>query len=344
MLRQVGEPVSESDFTAAAFKAPDFDALERALDYFAENFDEDEYPDGAAFAESLAALRQRAAELDPDDADAGAALRAEFDALQKKALLANPELDFDSALFVRRNPQALGLPENYNSNSVLPQTGYRDELARLNLRSGETTVVYKPANGEFVGDLELYYDASKIMFSSPNLDVKRWRVWELSLDADGAAAGEPIILPQIIAPDVDNYDACYLPDDRIIFCSTACQTGVPCIDGSGHVCNLYIKEKDDSIRQLTIEQDHDWNPVVLGNGRVMYLRWEYVDLPHAFSRIIFHMNPDGTNQSELYGSGSYWPTALFGARPLPGSSTKFVGIATGHHELHRQGDLVLFAN
>ena len=97
------------------------------------------------------------------------------------------------------------------------------------------------------------------------------------------AQDAPEISPLINDPDVDNYDGCYLPDDRIIFCSTASITGVPCINGSGHVCNLYIKELDGSIRQLTIEQDHDWNPTVMNNGRVMYLRWEYVDLPHAFA-------------------------------------------------------------
>jgi beta-lactamase class A len=53
------------------------------------------------------------------------------------------------------------------------------------------------------------------------------------------------------------------------------------------------------------------------------------------------MNPDGTGQREFYGSGGYWPNAIFYARPIPNSPTKFVGIVTGHH-VGRAGDLVLF--
>lgn len=345
--------LAEDAATPPVYVAPDFAAQRRALEWFAENYDEDEYP-SAEFAKRLDALQARSDDLARRAREKGASvelaadadqLRAEFYALQKEAALANPEIDFDSFLYVRRNPNQLGLPENYNSNSVLPPTGYDDELRRFNLRTGESTLVYKSPNGEFVGDLELYYDASKVMFSSPNpAENNRWRVWELPLAAteEQQAKIAPKVVPLVNEPDVDNYDACYLPDDRIIFCSTASMTGVPCINGSGHVCNLYSKELDGSIRQLTLEQDHDWNPVVLNNGRVMYLRWEYVDLPHAFSRIVFHMNPDGTNQSELYGSGSYWPNSIFYPRPLPGDSSKFVGIATGHHELNRQGELVVF--
>ena len=340
--------------TPPAYVAPDFEALQRALDWFDENYDFDEYPNGAWYSARLSELKTRSDNLAKTAAESGASpgidaqsaeLHAEFAKLQKEALLDNPEIDFDSFLYIRRNPDQLGLPENYNSNSVIPPTGYNDELRRFNFRTGESTLVYKTENGAFVGDLELYYDASKVMFSSPDPAANnRWRLWELPLaeNPEDQAKLAPEIVPLINNPDVDNYDGCYLPDDRIVFCSTASMTGVPCINGSGHVCNLYSKELDGSIRQLTLEQDHDWNPVVLNNGRVMYLRWEYVDLPHAFSRIVFHMNPDGTNQSELYGSGSYWPNSVFYPRPLPGDSSKFVGIVTGHHELNRQGELIIF--
>ncbi len=348
LLVQVGEPIDESEFTAPRYVAPDFDALQRALDYFAEQFDEEEYPQGAEYAARLDALRERSDKLFEQATisdDEKNAIFADFSALQKEALLASPELDFDAFLFVRRDPKQMGLPENYNSNSVIPATGYDDALCRFNFRTGKSNVVYKPEHGEFVGDLELYYDATKVMFSSPDVSAgNRWRLWELQIDPESeeTASAAPVVSPLINDADVDNYDGCYLPDDRVVFCSTACQSGVPCINGSGHVCNLYLKERDGAIRQLTLEQDHDWNPVVMNNGRVMYLRWEYVDLPHAFSRIMFHMNPDGTNQSELYGSGSYWPNSVFYARPLPGEGSKFVGVVGGHHEQNRVGDLVIF--
>ena len=55
-----------------------------------------------------------------------------------------------------------------------------------------------------------------------------------------------------------------------------------------------------------------------------------------------HMNPDGSDQKEYYGSNSYWPNSLFNARPLPGRPGMFAGIVSGHHGVKRLGELVLF--
>ncbi|NQT11944.1 MAG: SUMF1/EgtB/PvdO family nonheme iron enzyme, partial [Planctomycetes bacterium] len=88
--------------------------------------------------------------------------------------------------------------------------------------------------------------------------------------------------------------------------------------------------------------DHNWCPTVLNSGRVLYLRWEYSDIPHYVGRILFHMNPDGTGQAEYYGSNSYWPNSLFYARPIPGHPTQVVAIVGGHHDNPRMGELVLF--
>lgn len=143
--------------------------------------------------------------------------------------------------------------------------------------------------------------------------------------------------------DVDNYDACYLPSGNIIFSSTACFKGVPCVKGSDHVANLYVMdERGEQMRQLTFDQDHDWCPTVMENGRVLYQRWEYSDIPHFASRLLFQMNPDGTEQAEFYGSNSYWPNSMFYARPIPGHSSKFVAVISGHHDVPRMGELVLF--
>ena len=97
-----------------------------------------------------------------------------------------------------------------------------------------------------------------------------------------------------------------------------------------------------TLRRLTFDQDANWHPVVLNNGRVMYVRWEYTDLTHYFSRIVMHMNPDGTEQRALYGSGSVFPTSIYDVQPLPEHPTQFVGIISGHHGTVRSGRLILF--
>jgi len=306
-----------------------------------------EYPRGEEFWGRLAALKARQAEIGKQEhspasnalaeGDLANAVR-EFKQLQTEALLANPLLDFSRLLVVKRATRQLGLPANYLGNSSLPPNGYENQIAVLSpVRPGGTvTGLYQPAHDRFVGDVRLDYDARRLMFSMPNTGG-RWRVFEM--DVDGSGLEE---LQLIDEPDVDNYDACYLPDGRIVFSSTACFAGIPCVNGEGHVANLYLRERSGAIRQLTVEQDHDWCPTVLNNGRVLYLRWEYTDLPHAFSRILFHMNPDGTEQMEYYGSSSYWPAAMFYARPIPNHPTKVVAIVTGHHGAARMGELVIF--
>ena len=105
---------------------------------------------------------------------------------------------------------------------------------------------------------------------------------------------------------------------------------------------MYVMDGDGSnIRQLCFEQDHSYCPTVLNDGRILYLRWDYTDTPHVWNRILFSMNPDGTNQMEYYGSNSYWPNSIFYARPIPDHPTKIVGIVTGHH-VGRVGELIVF--
>jgi Tol biopolymer transport system component len=95
---------------------------------------------------------------------------------------------------------------------------------------------------------------------------------------------------------------------------------------------MYQMDRDGrNIRQITFDQDHNYNPTVMNDGRVLYLRWEYTDVPHVWARYLFSMNPDGTDQRAYYKSGSYWPNSTFYARPVPGHPTKVAGIVTGHH-------------
>jgi formylglycine-generating enzyme required for sulfatase activity len=331
-------PIAPAPARAAdAVTDASWEALRLAVDDLVRTFGE-RYPRGEAYLAQLAALRK---EWTAADGAARDAVAARFKALQREALLANPLVDIDRLLVVKRgvNSPRLGLPANWESNSSLPHTGYDDEIAVMSDLRGKPRLatLYRPDGGRFVGDVDLDWDAWRMLFSMPAAGG-RWQVHEIAADGSGLRQ-----LPLITERDVDNYDACYLPDGRIMFTSTAPFVGVPCVTGSSHVSNIYLYDPaNGGIRRLTFEQDHDWCPTVLPNGRVLYLRWEYSDIPHFVSRILFHMNPDGTEQMEFYGSNSYWPNSVFYARPVPGSSTRFVGVVSGHHDTARLGELVLF--
>ena len=272
----------------------------------------------------------------------------QFSSLQREALLANPLLDFDRVLLIRRKLGAkarsamsgeLGVGTlNAHSNDSLPKTGWDNQIVMLSRLRDQPKLetLHQPDGGKIITDLEIHPDAQKIMFSSIGGQAN-WRVFEMNMDGS-----PPRQLTPDDGPDVGHFDSCYLPDERIIFASTAVYQGLPCEAGNRQMVCLYLMDpKSGNIRQLTFEQDSDWCPTVLPDGRVMYLRWEYSDLAHSNSRILFQMNPDGTNQGELYGSNSYFPNSFFHARPMPGHPSKLIGVAGGHHGIARSGRLLI---
>jgi formylglycine-generating enzyme required for sulfatase activity len=262
-----------------------------------------------------------------------------FAALQRDALLGNPLLDFDRLLLVKRSAGNLGLPQNWQANCGIASRGYDNEIAVLSPSGpqGKLTTLMKPQKSEFVGDLKLDFDADKMLFSMPG-KLDRWQVWEMKVDGSSLRQVTPGD-----EPDVDNYDPCYLPDGRVLFTSSRAFQGVPCVGGGNNVANLCLMNADGScIRQLCFDQDQNWCPTVLNDGRVLYTRWEYSDAPHYFTRLLFHMNPDGSGQMAHYGSGSYWPNSIFYAKPVPGHPTKLIAVISGHHGVPRMGELILF--
>ena len=261
----------------------------------------------------------------------------------------NPLIGDNDWVVIKRDPKTIakGLPANWQGNTSITRHkhSHKDELCTVKVGDPSSLKsVLADKNYNVIADLDVDYDGKKVMFST--IDEKnRWQLCEIAPSTKKVSNVSPRI-----HDGVDAYDGIYLPNGKVMFLSTACHVGVPCVGGSDYVANLYTmdpkagdeKAVDATIRQLTYEQDADWMPVVLENGRILYTRWEYVDNSHYFSRIVMHMNPDGTAQSAFYGSTSYWPNSLFYCRQIPGDPNKFVGIVSGHHGIARAGELHLF--
>lgn len=306
----------------------------------------DKYPRGRQFLGRLTELEKGI--LEAEAAMAGgdqtakariAELADNFAILRNEALLANPLLDFDKLLLIKRGASNLGLPANWQANCGIGSTGFDNQIAVLSPvgPQGNLTTLMKPAGSEFIGDLKLDFGGDKMLFSMPGKHG-RWQVWEIKVDGSGLRQVTPGD-----ETDVDNYDPCYLPSGEILFTSNRAFHGVPCVGGGNAVANLCRMKADGSgIRQLCFDQDQNWCPTVLNDGSVLYTRWEYSDTPHYFSRILFRMNPDGSGQMSHYASNSYWPNSIFYAKPVPGHPTKLIAVISGHHGVARMGELILF--
>ncbi|MHC4570081.1 MAG: HzsA-related protein, partial [Planctomycetota bacterium] len=164
-----------------------------------------------------------------------------------------------------------------------------------------------------------------------------WQIFEIGADGTG--------LRQVSRgkhSDVDNFDACYLPDGRVVYVSTASYTAVPCWHGVERACNIYLMDGDGgNVRQLCFDQDLDLHPSVLPTGQVIFSRWDYTGPMHIYLRPLMAMNPDGTGQRAVYGSNSYWPNALYYPRGIPGAPGKIIAIIAGYHGVPRMGELGL---
>ena len=260
----------------------------------------------------------------------------EFEQLRGEALLANPLLDFDGLIVLKRKRGQLGLPTNHQCNSTLARDGYENEIAVLSGVSpkGSFRTLYRPEGGRFVGEMDLDFDGERLLFTMSGRDS--WEIFEIGADGGG--------LRQVSRRQegVDNFDACYLPDGRIVFVSTASFTGVPCWHGKERACNVYLMNADGTgVRQLCFDQDLDLHPSVLPTGQVIFSRWDYTGIMHIYLRPLMVMNPDGTGQRAVYGSNSYWPNSLYYPRGIPGAPNKIAAIVSGYHGVSRMGELVL---
>jgi formylglycine-generating enzyme required for sulfatase activity len=230
----------------------------------------------------------------------------------------------------------LGFPTNHECQSSLPRLIYNNEIGIIDISSGEYETLYKPKGRRFVGHINLHWNGEKLLFTQSDED--NWEIFEINIDGTG--------LRQVskTPDDVDSFEACYLPDGRIIFNSNAGFQCVPCWHGEQQkfVANLFIMNGDGTgMRRVTFDQDHDFHPFVRHNGQVVYSRWDYTGINRLFLRPVMVMNPDGTGQRAIYGSNSWFPNGLYYPKELPGRDGVFLCVMAGYHGSYRSGMLVL---
>ena len=262
-----------------------------------------------------------------------------------EALLADPAPRDLKIVFVQRaiTPgddghlmRKLGIPSNHESHSSMDRLGYENEIVLLNVATGEKTTLYKPPHSGYVGDLDLHWDGERLLFTQS--DEQNWELWEIGID------GESLRQVSRTPDDVDCFDACYLPDGRIVTASNAPWQCIPCWHGVAQkfVANLYIMNADGTgMRRLCFDQDHDMHPTVRNNGQIVFSRWDYTGINRLFLRPLMIMIPDGTGQRAMYGSNSWFPNGLYSPHELPGTNGKFLCILAGYHGSNRNGHLVI---
>jgi hypothetical protein len=232
---------------------------------------------------------------------------------------------------------------NYADHSNYPQQrafkkedgvywGYGEgtRLCRLNLRTGKLTVLLEDPKGG-IRDPQVHYSGKKILFAYRRGGTHPFHLYEINADGTG--------LRQLTDGDDDDIEPTYCPDGSIVFCSSRCHRFVNC--WYTRVAVLYRCDGDGSnIRPLSSNNDHDNTPWMLPDGRVLYMRWEYVDRSQVHFHHLWTMNPDGTNQMVFYGN-LHGGIAMLDAKPIPGTDKVVASFSPGHGRPEHLGPLTV---
>ena len=185
-----------------------------------------------------------------------------------------------------------------------------------------------------IRDVDVSADGTKCLFSWKKNNSDDFHIYEMEL-----TSGKFEYKQLTFGSGVADIECVYLPDGEILFSSTRAVQTVDC--WKTPVSNLYKMSADGrNIIRLGYDQVHTTYPTVTEDGRVIYTRWDYNDRTQMWVQGMFQMNPDGTNQTELYGNSSNFPTTLTHTRSITDSATTYVSIATGHHT-YQAGKLCL---
>lgn len=148
-----------------------------------------------------------------------------------------------------------------------------------------------------------------------------------AIQTDGAG------LRQLTSGPEDDFDPCPLPDGGIAFLSTR-RGGFARCNNPWEPIPTYTLHRMDAdganVRTISLHETGEWHPSVLNDGRLVYIRWDYVDRSAANFHGLWTCNPDGSNPLSLFGNYTMRINACYQPKAVPGSES-IVFIAGAHH-------------
>jgi hypothetical protein len=218
----------------------------------------------------------------------------------------------------------------YAENANRKAYGRGGGLYRLNVRTGETSALLADPEGG-VRDPAVSYDATKVLFSYRKGGSDQYHLFEINVDGSG--------LRQLTDGAFDDIEPAYMPDGGIVFVSSRCKRWVNC--WLTQVAVLHRCDADGSnLRALSSNNEQDNTPWVLGDGRILYTRWEYVDRSQVDFHHLWGANPDGTAQTVWFGN-LHPGTVMIDAKPIPGSAKVVASFSPGHGQREHDGVITI---
>jgi hypothetical protein len=303
----------------------------------------------------LARLREAARSVKVEDSDARFQLFVEVCKVRRKIAMANPLLDFDRFLFIKRHRPAYNhMCDQYYGVTARPGgglyvlSGIRDSAPQIHdLLEGARVESGRLAGRKLAGGCflspSLSYDAKTIVFAYVecqgstghdfHVDPARghwnegrcYHVFRVNVDGSG--------LVQLTDGTWNDFAPCWLPNGRIAFITERRGGYLRC----GRVCptyTLYDMAADGSdIRPLSVHETNEWNPSVTHDGRIIYTRWDYIDRYGCTAHMPWITTLDGEDSRAVHGNfapRNLRPDMELNILAIPGSQC-YVATAAPHH-------------
>ena len=218
----------------------------------------------------------------------------------------------------------------YPDGESLRGYGEGGRLCRLNLKTGEMKLLIDDPLGG-VRDPQMHYSGKKIVFSYRKGESATYHLYEINIDGTG--------LKQLTDGPDDDIEPTYLPNGDIMFCSSRCKRFVNC--WYSRVATLHLCDGNGkNVRMISSNNDHDNTPWMLNDGRILYMRWEYVDRSQVHFHHLWTVNPDGTNQMVYYGN-EFGGVAMLDAKSIPGTQKVVASFSPGHGRFEHMGHVTI---
>jgi hypothetical protein len=262
--------------------------------------------------------------------------------LRREIVFANPLAAIGPLLFVKQVPSIFShqLTQYYGSCArpggglyALEEPGKSLQCRPISTATLSTGSYQHP---------EISFDGNRILFAYCHTETaptnredcldRFYHLYEV--DVDGTR------LRQLTDGPFDDFAPRYLPNDQIVFISTRRGGFHRCGRGPCPTYTLAVAEASGSNpHPISFHETHEWDPVVLADGQILYTRWDYVDRHAVFYEQLWTTRPDGSGVAAFYGNNTFNPVGVWEARPVPGSSS--VMATAGAHHAMTAGSIIL---
>jgi len=301
---------------------------------------------------ALADLKAQAERVPASDPEARKRLFGDATMLRRKIAFANPLLNFDRILFIKKHyyPGGEGtgnhMCDQYFGFMAIPGGGvfvlenpFSDKPTAHDLLANTAC-----ENGRFAGKKldrggflspDLSYDGKTILFAWTEGEPTRYK-WTprstyhiFKVNADGTG------LRQLTDGPWNDFDPCWLPNGRIAFISERRGGFGRCHGRPVPSYTLHTMNPDGSdITCISYHETNEWHPSVTHDGLIVYTRWDYVDRGFGNAHHPWLTTPDGRDARALQGNfasgGGDRPFMEMDVRAIPGSR-RYVATAAAHH-------------